>query len=234
MEQSTLQWLGHNAWLFEHKGFRILVDPFLTGNPKAAVAADAVKADFILVSHGHEDHLGDTLKLAKRTGAAVITVAEIAAWLSKQGIKKVIGMNVGGGVNTLFGRVEMTPAFHSSTLPDGSSGGVPCGFLIKVASGGTIYFACDTGVFGDMKLLAEKQIKIAVLPIGDVYTMGPEESLKAIQLLQPKVVIPCHYDTWKLIAQDTKEWEIRVRKETQAVPCVLTPGEKIQCFESEE
>lgn len=222
---SRIRWLGHSALYLETAGHRVLIDPFLTGNPKAAVSANDVAADFILVSHGHGDHIGDTIAIAQRTGATVICNYEISEWLGKKGLRKVHGQQHGGGFNHPFGRVKLTLAFHGSMLPDGSYGGNPCGFLIDLQDGKKIYAAADTGLFGDMRLIGEEGIDLALLPIGDNYTMGPDDALRAVKLIQPKQVIPIHYNTWDLIAQDAHRWAERVRQETTAQPFVLQPGD---------
>jgi L-ascorbate metabolism protein UlaG (beta-lactamase superfamily) len=222
---TKLRWLGHSCLLLESDGQRLLIDPFLTDNPAAAATADEVPADFILVSHGHGDHVGDTVAIARRTGATVVANYEISLWLQKQGVKKVHGQQHGGGHAFPFGRVKLTLAFHGSALPDGSNGGNPCGFLIAFNDGTRVYDAADTGLFGDMRLIGEEGIDLAVLPIGDNYTMGPDDALRAVKLLQPRKVVPIHYNTWDLIAQDAAAWAERVRRETQAEPVVLKPGE---------
>ncbi|HEV3257479.1 MAG TPA: metal-dependent hydrolase [Gemmataceae bacterium] len=222
---TRVRWLGHAALLFESDGRRVLVDPFFTGNPAAAIKADEAVADFILVSHGHGDHVGDTVSIARRTGATVVCNYEISLWLQKQGLEKVHGQQHGGGHAFPFGRVKLTLAFHGSALPDGSNGGNPCGFLISFQDGKKVYDAADTGLFGDMRLIGEEGIDLAILPIGDNYTMGPDDALRAVKLIQPKKVLPIHYNTWDLIAQDAAAWADRVRKETQAQPVVLKPGE---------
>jgi L-ascorbate metabolism protein UlaG (beta-lactamase superfamily) len=211
--------------LFESDGRSILVDPFLTGNPVAATRADEVKADFILVSHGHGDHLGDTVAIAKRTGATVVANYEMSEWLQKQGLKKVHGQQHGGAHGFPFGRVKLTLAFHGSVLPDGTYGGNPCGFLLYFNDRTKVYDAADTGLFGDMRLIGEEGIDLAILPIGDNYTMGPDDALRAVKLLRPRKVLPIHYDTWELIAQDGAAWAARVRKDTNAEPVVLKPGD---------
>ncbi|HXG09334.1 MAG TPA: metal-dependent hydrolase [Gemmataceae bacterium] len=222
---TRVRWLGHAALLVESDGQRILIDPFLSGNPAAAVKPDEVPADFILVSHGHGDHVGDTVAIAKRTGATVICNYEISDWMQKQGLKKVHGQQHGGSHAFAFGRVKLTLAFHGSVLPDGTYGGNPCGFLLYLKDGKKIYAAQDTGLFGDMKLIGEEGLDLAVLPIGDNYTMGPDDALRAVQLLEPKKVLPIHYNTWDLIAQDANAWAERVRQQTKAQPVVLQPGE---------
>ena len=222
---STIRWLGHAAMALETAGYQILIDPFFTGNPKAAITADQAKADFILISHGHGDHVGDSIDIAKRTGATIISNYEICVWLEQQGIKKVHGQQHGGGFQHPFGRVKLTLAFHGSALPDGANGGNPCGFLIYLKDGKKIYHAADTGLFGDMRLIGEEGIDLAILPIGDNYTMGPDDSIRAIKMIEPKKVIPIHYDTFPVIAQDVNAWAARVKAETKAVPIVLAPGQ---------
>ncbi len=222
---TRLCWLGHACLLLESDGKRVLIDPFLTGNPSAAITADKVPADFILVSHGHGDHVGDTVAIAKRTGATVIANYEMSEWFKKQGVKNVHGQQHGGGHAYPFGHVKLTLAFHGSALPDGSYGGNPCGFLITFSDGTRVYDAADTGLFGDMRLIGEEGIDLAVLPIGDNFTMGPGDAVRAVKLIQPRQVVPIHYNTWELIAQDAGAWAERVRRETQAEPVVLKPGE---------
>ena len=226
---TRLRWLGHSCLLFESDGKHVLIDPFLTNNPSAAMKAADVPADFILISHGHSDHVGDAVEISERTGATIIANFEIATWLQeKMGIRNVHGMQHGGGHQFPFGRVKMTLAFHGSALPDGSNGGNPCGFLITFNDGKKVYDAADTGLFSDMKLIGEEGLDLAILPIGDNFTMGPDDAIRAVKFLEPKRVVPIHYDTFPLIAQDAKAWAERVRKETSAVGMVLKPGEMME------
>jgi L-ascorbate metabolism protein UlaG (beta-lactamase superfamily) len=148
-------------------------------------------------------------------------------WFAKQGVKKVHGQQHGGGHHYPFGYVKLTLAFHGSALPDGSYGGNPCGFLITFKDGTRVYDAADTGLFGDMRLIGEEGVDLAVLPIGDNFTMGPDDALRAVKLIQPRQVVPIHFNTWELIAQDADAWAARVRKETQSEAVVLKPGEWI-------
>lgn len=223
-----LTWLGHGTWLIETAGTRIVLDPFLDENPSAPVQAGEIQADYLLVSHGHFDHLADAAAIANRTGATVVANYEITAWLqAKHAVKNVLGMNLGGGVQLPFGHVKMTLAFHSSMLPDGSNGGNPGGFLLTLDGGKRIYFACDTAVFDDMRRIGAAGIDLAVLPIGDLFTMGPEDSLEAVRLIQPQRVAPAHYNTWPPIAQDAQAWAESVRQLTSAEPVVVPPGGKI-------
>jgi len=222
---TRIQWLGHAALLIESDGRHILIDPFLTGNPTAAVKAGDVPADFILISHGHGDHVGDSIEIARRTGATVIANYEISEWLRTKGLTKVHGQQHGGGHTFSFGYVKLTLAFHGSALPDGSNGGNPCGFYIRFNDGTRIYDAADTGLFGDMRLIGEEGVDLAILPIGDNYTMGPDDALRAVKFIEPRMVMPIHYNTFEVIHQDAHAWAERVRSQTDAQPLVLRPGE---------
>ena len=218
-----LTWYGHATMSLEVNKHRLLIDPFFSGNPTASTTADKVQADFILISHGHGDHVGDAVAIAKRTGAQVISNFEIINWFGAQGVENTHPQHIGGGFNYPFGYLKLTLALHGSTLPDGTSGGNPAGFLLT-ADGKKVYLACDTGLFGDMKLIGEEGIDLAVLPIGDNFTMGPDDALRAVKLLQPKNVIPVHYGTFDVIAQDVNAWAKRVTAETSAKVHVLKPG----------
>jgi L-ascorbate metabolism protein UlaG (beta-lactamase superfamily) len=224
---TELTWLGHGSWSIKAGNHTILLDPFLNENPSSPVKADDVEADYILVSHGHFDHVADVASIANRTKAPVVAVYEIAQWFAKNhGVENTVGMNIGGGTDLPFGRVKTTPALHSSQLPDGSYGGNPGGFLLTLADG-NVYFACDTALFSDMQLIGRAGLDLAVLPIGDLFTMGPDDSVEAVKLLKPKRVAPAHYNTWPPIQQDAAAWADQVRSQTDAEPIVLKPGEKI-------
>lgn len=219
----NITWLGHSAFKLEADGHTILIDPFLTGNPLAAAKPEELNPEIIFLSHAHGDHLGDTVEIAKRTGALVVTNFEVGEWLKKQGVENVHGQNPGGGCQHGFVHAKFTVAHHSSSFPDGSYGGVACGFVLTLA-GKRLYFAGDTALFSDMRLIGDQVIDLAFLPIGDNFTMGPEDSLRAINYIRPRAVIPMHYKTWPPIDQDASEWGNAVNNETTAQPIVLDPG----------
>ncbi len=224
----SISWLGHSVWLLESKDHRILIDPFLTDNPKASKKPAEVEADTILISHGHFDHVQDAAEIANRCRATLVANYEIATWFAKQhGVEQTIGMNIGGTAKLPFGKVFMTPALHSSQLPDGSYGGNPGGFIIEIA-GKRVFYTGDTGLFSDLGLWSKPQIDLLILPIGDLFTMGIEESIRAIQMIQPKSVAPTHFNTWPPIEQDAAVWAGLVRKATSAQPVVLKSGEKFE------
>ena len=221
-----LTWYSHACFMIDTGDHSLLTDPFLTGNPLSPVQAESLSPDFILVSHGHGDHVGDTVSIAQRSGATVISNFEIQNWLTGQGLENLHPQHIGGGFDYPWGRVKLTIAQHGSALPDGSYGGNPCGFLFYI-QGKKIYHACDTGLFYDMKLIGEEGIDLAILPIGDNFTMGPVDALRAVELIEPQQVIPIHYDTFDVIKQDPKAWAQRVEAETSTRAIVLNPGETV-------
>ncbi|HBO45860.1 MAG TPA: metal-dependent hydrolase [Planctomycetaceae bacterium] len=223
---TELTWLGHGSWLIATGEHQILLDPFLSDSPVAPVSADRVEADFVLISHGHFDHIADAVAIALRTEARVIANVEICEWLGRQGVINTHAMNLGGISRQPFGTVKMTLAHHSSMLPDGSYGGNPCGFLLGLPEG-NVYFACDTALFYDMKLIGEAGVRLAVLPIGDNFTMGPDDAIRAVQLIEPKRVVPVHVNTWPEISQDEHAWVHRVLHETAAEPSLIQPGDRL-------
>ena len=223
----TITWTGHATFLIATGAGTILIDPFFDECPTASMKAADVACDAILLTHAHFDHVADAAAIAKRTGAKVCCAFEIANWLGKQGVANLQPMNHGGTVAVPGGTATMDLAFHSSSLPDGSYGGNPASWLLHVG-GKRIYVAGDTGVFSDMARIGRPRggrgLDLAILPIGDVFTMGPTNSLEAIELLQPKAVLPCHYNTWPPITQDSAAWAETVRQAKLTEPHVLEPG----------
>ena len=199
-----LTYFGHSCFLVETAaGHRLLFDPFISPNPLAAnVDISAICADAIFVSHGHEDHLADATRLAKQTGALLISNWEIFEWFGNQGLENLHPMNHGGSRAFGFGRVKMVSAIHSSTLPDGTPGGNPAGFVVEVPEG-SFYYAGDTALTMDMKLIAEEfALQFAVLPIGDNFTMGAADAAKAAGFVGANIVVGVHYDTFPPIVID--------------------------------
>lgn len=223
----TLTWTGHATWLVTSPAGTLLIDPFLDACPTAALAADDVDCDAILVTHGHFDHVADVAAIARRTGVPVFANFEIATWLAGQGVEQTRPLNLGGRAVVPGGTARMEIAHHSSSLPDGTYGGNPCGWLLEL-SGVRAYIAGDTALFSDMERIGRPRggrgLDVAILPIGDTFTMGPEDSLEAIGMLGPRVVLPSHYGTWPPIAQDPQAWAARVREQGRAEPRVLAPG----------
>jgi L-ascorbate metabolism protein UlaG (beta-lactamase superfamily) len=206
---AKLTYFSHSAWKIETGNHTILIDPFLNDNPNSPVKANEVKADFIIVTHGHGDHVGDSVEIAKANNSTVITNFEIANWLGEKGVN-AHPMHIGGAREFPFGKVKLTQAFHGSALPDGSYGGMPAGVLITV-EGKTLYHTGDTGLFGDMKLIAEMNpLQVALIPIGDNFTMGLDDALKAVEFLKPIMAIPMHYKTFDVIDADPNEFAKRV------------------------
>ncbi|RAP47571.1 MAG: metal-dependent hydrolase [Methanosphaera sp. rholeuAM6] len=227
-----IEYLGHSAFqITTEEGMKVLIDPFISGNPVCTKEVETLNPDIILVTHGHVDHFGDTLEIANNSGATVIATHEIATFIQKQGLN-AIGMNIGGtvSVNDLIS-VTMTDARHSSGmdfLEDMEEGGVATGFVITLENGKKIYHAGDTGLFGDMKMVIGDiyQPDIALLPIGDKFTMGIEDAAVATAWLQSRIVIPMHYNTFEAIEQDANLFAQYVEDASLGTfTVILQPGE---------
>jgi len=218
---------GHSTLALEVDGTKLLVDPFFApNNPLAPVTADGISADYILQTHGHVDHIADTIPIAKRTGAQVICNFEINNWLQANGVSNIHPMHIGGAFNFPFGRVKMTIAHHGSGLPDGSYGGNPGGFLINFNEGFDLYISGDTALTYDMKLIGESGgVDLAILCAGDNFTMGPDDAIMAAQFVKAKHVIPVHYNTWPLIEIDPAAFAKKLARETEIDCTILQPGE---------
>ncbi|MDT8900534.1 metal-dependent hydrolase [Anaeroselena agilis] len=218
----TLKYLGHACFLLSDGRTSLVFDPFLSGNPCAAAGADDIDCHYILPSHGHADHLGDTVRIAKRAGATVVSTAEMAGLCGGEGCK-THAMHLGGKHAFDFGYVRLTLAFHGAGVP----GGHACGFIVNIG-GTTVYHAGDTALFGDMALLGKlEKIDYALLPIGDNFTMGPADAVEAVALLKPRFVVPMHYNTWPLIAQDPLEFKRAVETRLDVPVLVVKPGEAL-------
>lgn len=229
----SFTWLGHSTFLFESDGHRLIIDPFLTNNPLIETKPDEIDVELILLTHAHGDHTGftdegpagDTLAIAERTGAVIVCNFEMGNWFLSQGVpqEQVFQGNPGGTMRGEWVDVKFTQAFHSSSFGDGSYGGQPNGMIIR-AGGFTLYHAGDTSLFGDMALIGEEGLDAAIVPIGDTYTMGVDDSIKAAKLLKAKHVVPCHYNTWPPLVQDVSAWADRINRETSSQPIVIDPG----------
>lgn len=222
---TEIEYLGHSAFAMRDGGKEVLVDPFLSDNPKAPSSASGVRPDLIMVTHAHHDHLGDAVELSKRFGCPVLSVSEINDHLEERGAKVLQG-NIGGEIRLPFCRVKMFPAVHSSSFEDGSYGGEPCSFLIEMG-GRTMFHAGDTALFGDLGLVADDaDIDVALLPVGGTYTMGVKDAVKAMRLLRARVMVPMHYDTWSSISVDREVMVTAARGEKFSMK-VLAPGERL-------
>ena len=219
--------LGHSCVMATDNKYTIIIDPFITGNPQATVKAEDIKVDFILATHGHSDHLGDAVEISRRNKATIIAPNELAAYVAKQGAE-AHNMHIGGAYEFPFGRVKLTIAHHGSAAGDGLIyTGNPCGFLVKMG-GKLMYHAGDTGLFYDMKLIGDmNDIDIAFLPIGDNFTMGVDDAVKAVEFLHPKKVVPIHFKTWPVIDTEPLEFADKLKNSsTEAV--IINPGESIE------
>jgi len=224
---ATLTFHGHaTCTVVTGAGTRLVIDPFFTDNPVCDVSADEVEADFILVTHGHGDHLGDAVSMARRTGATVISTVEVVSYLATRGVEKIHGMNIGGAHDFPFGRVKLVHAIHGGMVQGEGAAAytTPCAGLLITVDGRRLYHAGDTALTMDMQLL-KGQVDVALLPIGDNYTMGPEDAARAVAFIEPKVVVPIHYDTWPVIRQDPVAFARRVGEGTRVE--ILAPGESL-------
>ncbi len=202
-EHLTVRFLGHSAFLLSAGEHQVLIDPFIGGNPKSPITLDEAlgwNLSAVLISHAHGDHWGNALDFGK-AGVPIIGTAEIGGYAAQHGARNAIGANIGGTVKGEWGQVTLTPAWHSSSFPDGTYGGMPTGLIIEMG-GARLYFAGDTSRFSDMALIGEGGLDLAILPIGDHYTMGPLEAAKCLDLLRPKAAMPMHYATFPALTGD--------------------------------
>jgi L-ascorbate metabolism protein UlaG (beta-lactamase superfamily) len=221
-----IRYLGHATFELSEGDARILVDPFLApNNPKASVTADDIDPTHILLTHGHVDHVADAVALAKRTGAHCVAIVELATWLGDQGIENVSDPNIGGTVEFDWGWVKLVQAFHTSTTPDGKAKHSPAGLVINVG-GTTVYHLGDTGLFGDLQLIAERTpVDVAIVPIGGHYTMDRHDAVVAAKLIGAGTVIPCHYNTFPPIETDAEAFKSDVESQTGSKVVVLEPDQ---------
>lgn len=229
MAYVKITWLGHAAFLLEADK-KVLIDPFISSNPVAPCSPEELNPDIIAVTHGHGDHLGDTIEIGARTGCRIFSIHEVANYIKSKGVFAE-GMNKGGTVNVEDTTLTMTHALHSSSIDAAGfsfDGGSPAGFVIGIG-GHTIYHAGDTGVFGDMQLIGELyNPEIALLPIGDRFTMGINEALKAVELIHPQIVVPMHYNTFDVIRQNPVVFKQLVEAQTEAKVLIMKPGDSIE------
>jgi L-ascorbate metabolism protein UlaG (beta-lactamase superfamily) len=231
MARLSITWFGHATFaVITPAGKRVIFDPWLTGNPKAPTGAKIDKADVICVSHGHSDHMTDVVPVARATGAPVVAVYELANWFQGKGLKDVVGMGVGGTVDVKGLRISMTPALHTSSIDEdeGKYAGLAVGFVVRMEDSRSIYFAGDTALFGDMRLIRELyRPEIAFLPIGGHFTMDPAAAAKACEILGVRQVVPMHYGTFPVLTGSPEDLKTLVEPMGIDV-LVLEPGETAQ------
>ena len=220
-----IRFLGHAAVELKAVNTTVLVDPFITGNPKAAVEASELEPTHIFLTHGHQDHYGDVVEIAKRTGATVVAITEVAGEIGEEGVENVLDPNLGGTVEFEWGWVKLVPAWHTSTTPKGQVS-TPAGLLIMI-DGTLVYHVGDTALFSDLQLIARRgdHVDVALVPIGGHYTMDRLDAVTAVEFINPTVVIPVHYDTFGPIETDAEAFKADVESQTSAQCVVLAPGE---------
>jgi L-ascorbate metabolism protein UlaG (beta-lactamase superfamily) len=220
-----IRFLGHSCFEITAGGTTVVTDPFLTGNPLAAVQADELNPDVIALTHGHADHLGDTVDIAKRTGATVVAIVELASEIGESGVENVLDPNYGGTVSFDWGWIKLVPAWHTAVSPNGTPH-MPAGLLIHIGDH-TIYHLGDTCLFSDMKLIARRgdRIDLALVPIGGHYTMDRFDAVTAVELINPDQVIPCHYNTFPPIEADAQAFKQDVQNAGFSEVIVLDPGQ---------
>ncbi len=223
-----ITWHGQSAFSLDDGERMVLIDPYISGNPVSTTDVDSLEPSTIILTHAHNDHVGDTVALARRTGANVIATFELANYIASQGVENTVGGNHGGTIAFDGGSTKFTPAWHTSSYEaeDGSvvAPGIPAGHVIRFG-GKTIYHAGDTALFLDMQLIGEEGLDVAILPIGDRFTMGPKDAVRAAKMLHASTVIPCHYNTFPAIRQDPHAFKADVESQTSAKVAVLSPGE---------
>lgn len=219
-----INYQGHSCFILDDGKKRVVIDPFFKDNPFATMKPEEVKVDAILVTHCHYDHLGDAVQISLQNNAMIIGTFELTTYCQSKGATNVHPMHIGGARRFDFGEVKLTPALHGSGSGEDGAVGVACGFLIKIG-GKLIYHAGDTGLFGDMHLIGDlNDIDIAMVPIGDNFTMGIRDAVKAVQFLRPKIVIPMHYNTFEVIKVDPQEF-IKLVQSTRSQGLILNYGE---------
>ncbi|MEK4555400.1 metal-dependent hydrolase [Jeotgalicoccus sp. FSL K6-3177] len=226
----TVKFHGHAVLSFNNNDTDVIIDPFINGNDLTDLTVENIKADYIILTHGHNDHVGDTIEIAKNNNATVIAPVELAAYVESQGVENTVGMNVGGEGEYDFGKVKFVHAFHTSSYTDGEGvthyTGEPMGLILTI-NNKKVYVTGDTGLFGDMELIAKRNgpIDVCFIPIGDHFTMGIDDAAYAInELIKPTIAVPVHFDTFPPIKQDPEEFKDKVRTVCQ----VLKPGEAVQ------